>query len=276
MLDKKYLAEIQEWRQQLEIDLRGKQSWLALVGLFWFEEGENRLGAHPSNNLHIPNKTLPDHIATFDLKSQKVKILIDPGASTTVDGKKATGQELSPDVSGQPSEIRADSLVMIIVQRGERLGLRVWDQDSPRRKKFTGRKWYQPSESLLIQANFSTYHPPKEIPITNVLGDTSDATLAGYIEFEMGGRERRMDALEGADGRLFIIFKDLTNESETYPAGRYLHTEAPQNGKVTLDFNRAYNPPCAFTDFATCPLPPPQNHLSFKIIAGERIDEVVG
>jgi hypothetical protein len=276
MLDGNYLTELQEWRQQADSNLRAEQSWLALVGLFWFEEGENRFGGHHSNAVHLSMEALSDHIGTFELISEKVILSVEPGISVTVDGEEVTEQELKPDVSGQPSEIRVDSLVMVVVQRGERFGLRVWDQNNPRRKKFPGRIWYEPTGSFQIQAHFSTYDPPKEIPITNILGDTSDAPLAGYVEFALGRQENRLDALEVADDRLYIIFRDLTSKGETYPAGRYLYTEAPQDGTLLLDFNRAYNPPCAFTDFATCPLPPPQNCLPFRIEAGERFVEFTG
>lgn len=276
MFDNEYLSELENWREEAETNLRGKESWLALLGLFWFDEGLNSFGLLPSNDVVFPKDGLPDRIGAFDLKDGKVHLHVETGVSVTVDGDDAKDLELKADVSGEPSEIRLDSLVMNVVQRSERFGLRVWDHDNPRRNKFLGRTWYEPEESYLVQARFSTYEPSREIPITNILGDTNDTLLAGYVEFEVDGQAISLDALEGASGRLFIIFKDQTSDNETYPAGRYLYTEAPQDGKVVLDFNRAYNPPCAFTNFATCPLPPTQNHLPVRIEAGELFEEFTG
>ena len=260
-----YLSGLQDWRDKAESNLRGEKSWLALLELFWFDHGANSFGSHPSNAIVFPKGKSPEHIGTFELKAGVVHLHPQPGISITVDGKDANDTVLKPDVSGEPSEMQVDGLVMMVVQRGERFGLRVWDHNNPRRKNFPGRIWYDPSESYLAQARFSTYEPTREIPITNILGDTSDTPLAGYVQFDLDGHANRLDALESAGGRLFIIFKDQTSQQETYPAGRYLYTDAPSDGKVLLDFNRAYNPPCAFTDFATCPLPPYQNHLPYGL-----------
>ena len=276
LFDADYLSSLKDWRAEVEANLRGEESWLALLGLFWFEQGANRFGSHASNDIVFPIDNLPDYLGTFELRDGQAHLQVQPGVSITVDGKVSNNMVLKPDVSGEPSEIRVDSLVMIVVQRGERLGLRVWDHNNPRRTKFPGRTWYEPGENYLAPARFSTYQSAKEIPITNIFGDTNDTLLAGYVEFELNGRSLRLDALESDHGRLFIIFKDETSQKETYSAGRYLHTAAPQDGKVLLDFNRAYNPPCAFTDFATCPLPPRQNHLALRIEAGERFEKFVG
>ncbi|MCH7663205.1 MAG: DUF1684 domain-containing protein, partial [Chloroflexi bacterium] len=207
MFDADYLSGLQDWRAEAEINLRGEESWLALLGLFWFEQGANRFGSHASNDVVFPIDNLPHYLGTFELSDGQVHLQVQPGVSITVDGKDAKDIDLKPDVSGEPSEIHVDNLAMMVVQRGERFGLRAWDHDNPRRTKFPGRIWYEPGEDYLVSARFSTYQPAKEIPITNILGDTNDTLLAGYVEFEFDGRALRLDALESDHGHLFIIFK---------------------------------------------------------------------
>jgi uncharacterized protein (DUF1684 family) len=155
-----------------------------------------------------------------------------------------------------------------VIERGNRYGIRLKDKNSELRKAFTGLKYFPPLEEYRVKARFVPYDPPKMIPVPNILGQVDEEPSPGYVVFMLNGRECRLDPVTEGDS-LFFIFKDLTSGKETYPPGRFLNTEMPQNGEVVLDFNQAYNPPCAFTPYATCPLPPEQNKLPIAIEAGE-------
>lgn len=269
MDDTDYLTDLQGWRQKLDTNLRTEVGWLSLAGLFWLEQGENSFGSDLSRNVVLPKGTAPKLVGSFVLEGGIVTVKSLPDAHLTADGQDVGELELQPDVSGSPTELEIQDLVMIVVQRGERLGIRLWDKNNPKLAAFKGRNWYTPKAAFRFQAQLLAYEPPKIIPISDILGDTHDAPHPGKVSFSLEGEEYSLDAGEGSNGGFFITFKDKTSQQSTYPSGRYLITSAPQNGIVDLDFNRAYNPPCAFTEFATCPLPPPQNILPFEIPAGE-------
>lgn len=269
-LSKTYLDELQQWRQEAEDNLRAAESWLSLLGLFWFEEGDNKSGSAEDNSLVFPVGTAPEYFANFILNNGQVSVIPNPDVGLMIDKSKVEEMVLQPDSSGNPSELRLGSLVMHVVERGQRFGLRVWDTNNPNRTSFPGRKWFSPSNEFRINATYTAYDPPKTLPIENILGDISDGTIVGQVSFELNGISCRLEALEGTQGRLFIIFKDETHHDDTYPGGRYLHTDAPTNGEIEIDFNRAYNPPCAFTNYATCSLPPAKNVLKVSITAGEK------
>src|SRR6516162_5455203 len=157
---------------------------------------------------------------------------------------------------------------MFVIQRANRFGIRLKDKNSATRKAFSGLKYFPVQEQYRVEARFLPYDPPKKIAVPNILGDTEEEPSPGYVEFTLSGQKCRLDPVSAGD-ELFFIFRDLTSGKETYPSGRFLYTDMPKNGEVVLDFNKAVNPPCAFTPFATCPLPPKQNHLPIRIEAGE-------
>lgn len=159
---------------------------------------------------------------------------------------------------------------MMLLKRGERFAIRLWDNQRTQRVEFGGRKWYPIQESYRLNDQFIAYQPVKVILFPNELGEVEENEAVGYVRFTLGGKECRLEVVEVADDRLLIMFKDLTSGVETYPPGRYLVMEAPINGVTVIDFNRAYNPPCAFTKYATCTFPPPQNHLPVPVEAGEQ------
>lgn len=263
------LAEINNWRAELDANLRKEVGWMTLAGLFWLEEGDNKIGAHPDNNIILPNGIAIDFIGNLKYTQEQVHIKIEAGITVTSEGSAIQEMELKPDASGEPTLLEVNNFVMILIQRGERMAIRLWDKNHPNREKFTGREWYPSSAAFYLEADFSTYDPPKSIPITDIVGDTYDSPVVGVVSFTLDGVDLQLDALDGGEGALYLIFKDLTNGKETYQAGRYMYTKKPISGKVALDFNQAYNPPCAFTDFATCSLPPSQNYLQVEIKAGE-------
>jgi len=265
-----YRAEIQKWREAYEADLKKDNGWLTLAGLFWLKEGSNTFGTGAENDIVLPPGSAPARAGAFRSHEGKTWLALSSGTAFMVNGKPAAGEiELKPDSFGSPDRITTRRLRMIVIQRGSRLGIRLWDNDSAVRHEYPGSKWFPVQEPFRVTAQFTSYAHPKMIPILNVLGDTEPNPSPGYATFELEGKTCRLEPLlEGDD--LFFILKDLTSGKETYAAGRFLYTGMPKGGKLVLDFNKAENPPCAFTPYATCPLPPKQNHLPVAVTAGER------
>ena len=269
-----YEQEVRDWQTRRATNLKKEDSWLTLVGLFWLSEGENRFGSdRGKNNLVMPSNACPS-CGTLTLEPGG-KVTLNAAAPMTIDGKpvEAPVQLIADTQPNGPTVVRLGTMQFTIIERGGRFGIRVKDPDSPARKNFQGLEYFPLDPKWRVEAKWEPYNPPKKIPITNVLGMTSEESSPGAIVFTVEGQEYRIDPIveQGSD-ELFLIFKDGTSRDATYPAGRYLYTKIPADGAKTLtvDFNRAYNPPCAFTDFATCPLPPPQNRLPVRIEAGEK------
>jgi len=250
---KSYEAEIQQWRAERRARLTSDDGWLTLTGLFWLHDGANDV-------------TLPTHPPTgakFVLQNGKVTLL--------------PNTPLRDDTDPQgPTVIRRGTVSFQTIKRGDvsgdKFGIRVKDPESEARKDFKGIDYFPINPAFRVQAHFQLYNPPKKIAIANVLGMISDETSPGALVFTLGGKTFRIDPiLEQGEKDLFIIFKDATSGKETYGAARYLYAHpADANGNTIVDFNKAYNPPCVFTHYATCPLPPPQNRLPIRVEAGEK------
>jgi uncharacterized protein (DUF1684 family) len=267
-----YEQELEQWKAKRLANLKGEEGWLSLIGLFWFKEGENRFGSDPTNEIVLPEGKAPAHAGTLRLAAGKVTIEANPDAKITSKGQPVTTLELKSDEDGEPTVMEMGSLSFHVVKRGERLGLRVKDRENPARAAFKGTDYYPADRKWVVVARFEPYQPPKQVQIYNVLGMETEETSPGELAFEVDGQPYKLEALkEKGEEQFFIIFKDQTSGKETYGAGRYLYADPPgADGRVTLDFNRAYSPPCAFTPYATCPLPPKQNHLPLRVEAGER------
>ena len=263
-----YRAQIEKWRQQREENLKAENGWLTVAGLFWLKEGESTLGAGRENNFVLPPGSAPEKVGTFDFHGGKTVFQAAPGVAVTVNGKPVATASLAADSAGSPDVLRIRNLSMFVIQRGSRFGVRLKDKDSEARRNFTGTHWFPVAEEYRVTAKFVPYTPPKKIAVPNILGDVDQEASPGYVEFTLKGRQFRLDPVSEGNA-LFFIFKDLTAGKETYPSGRFLYADMPQNGEVVLDFNQAVDPPCAFTPYATCPLPPAQNHLPVRIEAGE-------
>jgi uncharacterized protein (DUF1684 family) len=266
-----YQAEVESWRRNMEQSLRAELSWLTLAGLFWLAEGPNRFGAGEDNPIALPGGSAPDHGGSFTLRDGAVTLQPEV-EGITVNGQPASDMRLRSDADGEPVIVAIGNLAMRLLRRGERYAIRLWDRRSPARAAFAGRRWYPIDEAYRLAARFIAHDPPRTLPVPNVLGETEQRRSPGYALFTLGGREHSLDAVTEGD-ELFFIFHDPTAGDTTYPAGRFLKAAYPQDGQITLDFNRAYSPPCAFTAFATCPLPPPGNHLTLRIEAGELYDQ---
>jgi uncharacterized protein (DUF1684 family) len=264
--------DVDAWHAKRIERLEAPDGWLSLAGLYWLSEGDNRFGSAADNALVFP-AAAPAHLGTLVRHGQTVELRIDAGvALTTGDGKPFAGGALASDKGGTPTRLRSGTFVFFVIERSGRLGVRLRDEASPARAKFTGIERFPVRPEWRIEARFEPYEPKRELAVSTVIGTVEPSPSPGALVFGFRGNTYRLDAVEeeGTD-ELFIIFGDTTNGKETYAAGRFLYVARPDaSGKVTIDFNRAYNPPCAFTTFATCPLPPAQNKLKLRVEAGEK------
>lgn len=263
-------AEQREWREQRDQELRAEDGWLSVAGLFWLKQGSNSFGTGKSMDIVLPAGSAPENIGTLELGDGVVTLTVTEGVTVTLPPKAIKSFEMRFDGNSQPPSFLVGSLRLSVIKRGERYGLRVKDKNSQALREFKGLEWFPARESYRVVATFTPYAEPKEMMIMNVLGDELKMKSPGLLTFELNGRTHQLRPVVENDEKLFIIFRDRTAGKTTYGAGRYLYADLPKDGKVVLDFNRAENPPCAFTLYATCPLPPRQNFLPIEILAGER------
>jgi len=270
--DEAYRAEVRKWREEREARLKADGGWLTLAGLFWLEEGPNRFGTDPAGDIVLPEGSAPAKTGVFELKGEQVTVALQPGANGRIGGRPVSGAAaMRPDSSGSPDVLEMGTLTMNVIKRGDRHGIRLKDKASAVRRGFTGLKWFDIQQEYRVEARWVSHPQPKPVKVPNVLGQTESMPSPGYAEFTLGGKRLRLDGvLEDPHAeQLFFILRDQTSGKETYGAGRFLYADLPKAGKVVLDFNKAYSPPCAFTPYATCPLPPPQNWMPVRVEAGE-------
>lgn len=264
---------VEEWRKGRLGRLTSDEGWLTVAGLFWLKEGPNPFGSGKDNAVVLPGG-VPARVGVFHLAKGTVTVEPAPGAAITLAGQPLTEKrQLRPDVPGPADVLSVGDLRLFVIPRDGRVGIRMRDLKSPQRKAFAGIDSYPVRPEYKVRARFVPHAQKTSIKVPNVLGGASEMPSPGQLQFQLGGRSLSLDAVleEPTDKRLFIIFRDQTAGKETYGAGRFVYTEAlPEKGEVVVDFNKAYNPPCAFTAFATCPLPPPQNRLKVRIEAGEK------
>ncbi len=263
-----YTKKIEAWRAEREAELKGDGGWLAVVGLFWLKEGSNTIGSGSGNDIILPEGTAPVRAGVIEFHGGKAMLRARPELAARYKGSPVERVEMRSDAEGEPDVVEIGSLSMFVIKRGGRYAVRLKDKNSRARREFAGMKWYPVKESMRVEAQFFPYEQEKEVAIPNIVGNVEMMKSPGYVVFNMAGREYRLEPVLSGK-KLLIIFSDPTNSKSTYPAGRFLYTDAAESGRVTLDFNQAVNPPCAFTKFATCPLPPRQNRLKVAIEAGE-------
>lgn len=269
-VDEKYAAEIEDWRNARIERLKQPDSWLSLAGLYWLKEGENSFGSDQSNDFVFPPNKAPGFIGKFLLEDSSVTVKINPGVEIMSDGKKVDELVLRDDQSGNPNVLEYGSLSWYLIKRGEKYGIRLKNSLSPTLTNFKGIKTFPVSERWKVKADLIPYNPPKMIEVPSVIGTVDTEESPGALSFKFEDSEYKLDPLKSGDG-YFLIFADKTSGDETYGAGRFLYVEPPDSlGNIYIDFNKAYNPPCAFTRYATCPLPPKDNFLSLAVEAGEK------
>ena len=271
-----------EWVQQRAAELGKPDGWVSLIGLHWIEPGNQRVGAGKDNAIRLAIG--PDRLGQLDQRADGLYFTPAEGARITADGKPLKGEvRLVPEGKGEGTKLGYDQGKgqITAIKRGQRLALRVRHADAPARLGFTGLDFFPADEAWRLKATFVAHPAGKTLPIASVIGEINPTPNPGYVVFEKDGRKWRLEALGDPAKGLSLMFQDQTTGRQTYGVGRYLHTDAvAADGTVTLDFNRAYNPPCAYTDYATCPLPPPENRLAQKgandqpvrlaVLAGEK------
>ena len=264
MTPEEHAARVIDWWAARDERLRDPDGWLTLVGLYWLHPGENTFGADGSNDIALRGRDVPPHAGSLWLTDGQVQL-------------QRAGQDLDPeplanDVSGEPTAIDLGSLRMIVIERGGRIGLRVRDHDSAALAAFRGMDHFPIDPAWQLQARLEPATRGETIEIVDVTGDVSHDEIAGRVAFDVDGTTWQIAALPGSgDGCVWLVFGDATNGEETYGGGRFLYSEpVDDDGSVVIDFNFAYNPPCVFSQFATCPLPPAENRLPIRIEAGER------
>ncbi len=265
-----YPAEVEAWRAERLAGLTKDDGWLSLTGLHWLEPGNSSLGSAASNTVQLP-ASVPPEFGTVTLGTDGVRLKLAAGVEARIGGAARRQALLAPDISGQPTLVEHGSVQFFVIQRGDWIGLRIRDRENPALAEFKGLDYYPIAPDWRVTARFEVYDPPKQVPVPNVLGTVGEQPSPGAVVFEHGGETYRIDALSGGEEELFLVFGDRTNGHQTYGGGRFLYTPgADAEGRMTVDFNLSYNPPCAFTAFATCPLPPLQNKLKVAIEAGEK------
>lgn len=268
MAQESYRQTVSEWRKQRDEGIRKENGWLALSGLFWLKLGNNKLGSDPKNEIQLPQRA-PASVAYFEYNGKSVSLRASPGQKVNVNDKLVEFALLQPDTAQTPSFITLDDIRLVVIQRGNRLGIRMWDNRREERRSYPARTWFEIDETFRIPAHYTAYDRPKMTFFPDLTGEKSEFPVDGYVSFEFNGNSYKLDVTREDDGSLFIRFWDPTSETETYPTGRYMVIVVDANGSTTLDFNYAYNPPCAFTEFATCVFAPEQNRLDFAVTAGE-------
>jgi len=266
-----YKLEVENWHTKRIEELTSENGWLNLAGLFWLKEGINTFGSSENNDVVFPKGKIAERAGYFKVNKGIVKMEIAHDVLITQNGNRVINEVIfSPDSASNPT-LEYGSLRWFVIQRDKIVGIRLRDIESMGVKNFAGINRYPINKDWRYEAIVEKSDEPKMIDITNVLGQTTSQASHGTLVFSIKGHEYRLDAIDGGKDELFVIFGDLTNEKDTYPSGRYVYVKRPnESGKTILDFNKSYNPPCAFTPFATCPLPPKQNVLRVAITAGEK------
>ena len=270
--DAAYKTDIDAWRVKADQSLRRDNGWLTLAGRHELSPGENTVGTGKNNKIVLAPGLAPERLGTITVDGDKVTLKLEPGVemfNARSDPIGFSERTLKTDLDKRDWVYLGRLSFHVIRRDDSRHILRVADQENPVRKNFAGRIWYDVKPTFKVDAKFVPYSG-KKVDIVNVLGEVSQEDVAGYLEFRLNGKTFKLDALADPGEPLFVIFADQSGKSTTYPSGRFLQVAAPVDGKTVIDFNKAYNPPCAFSAFTTCPLPPPQNVLKANISAGEK------
>lgn len=271
VMDARFLADNAAWREQRKLELVAPDGWTSLVGLHWIELKSHFIGNGPSSGIKL--LVGPPKLGMVAQRDGRIFFTPESGVAVTLNGEPVTGRvELQSDRDASPGVIGFDEGkgALSLIERGGRHALRVKHADAESRIKFVGLDYWPADESWRIEGRFIPHPPGKTLTIIDVIGVATESPNPGAVEFERDGKQYRLEALGQAGGPLFFVLADRTSGHGSYPAGRFLDAAAPVNGKVVLDFNRAYNPPCVFTPYATCPLPPAENRLDLRVDAGEK------
>ena len=268
--DAEYRSAIKKWHIQRAERLMKPDGWLSLVGLHWIEPGRFVVGSDPAADIVF--STGPGKLGVLEREGDSVWFTPSPDAGIVIDGAKEERVLLIADADGDPTVVRFNdgAANFTLIERSGKLGLRVRDANAPTRTGFIGIEHFAVDPSWRFETTFTPHPPGKTIDIASVINTIDPMINSGVIEFERDGKSYQLEVIDEGDGAMFVIFADRTNGKSTYGAGRFLYAEPLDGGRVVLDFNKAYNPPCALNSYSTCPLPPPENRLDLRIEAGEK------
>ena len=274
-IDAAYSTDIQTWRAQREEKLRAPDGWLSLVGLHWLDEGDNRVGSDPEAEVFLEAPGIGQHIGTITLNQGQATLQVAANAEIKLTGEVINHQKilLTDADDGGPDLLQIGRLSAYVIQRGDRLAVRVKDPEAPTRVDFSGIENFPLNPGFKVEARLEAYPEPRDVIIPTAVGTEDHMLCPGILHFTIDGRELELQPWinRPEDSDLFIVFTDGTSGRLTYGAGRFLSAELRADGTATLDFNRSTTPPCGFTPFATCPLAPPENALPVDISAGEQL-----
>jgi uncharacterized protein (DUF1684 family) len=264
-----YRTQVESYRKGRESRINGVTGATALVGLHWLTNGTHTVGRGASNDIVLAGPSAPLTLGTIVVTDGLATLRVAPGVAVRVDDKPSAVVEFDP---AQNTEVTADGMTFTVIKRARGLALRVWDDKAAARAAFRGLTWYAIDPAWKIDAAFVPHTPGPVVHVLDVLGEIVDMPNPGAAIFTVADKEYRLEALVDPDNAdaLFFPFRDATNNTTTYGAGRYFYVSKPKNGRVTLDFNYALNPPCAFSEFTTCPVAPASNRLSLSVTAGEQ------
>ena len=266
-----YIAEVTKFRNDREATLKANTGWLTIAGLWFLTQPQTTFGSDPLNDIVFP-PSAPPRAGTFELRNGKVTVKAAEGVTFQLDGKPVQTKELNSDVPGPADRLSLGKELQFWVHNsGDRLSIRLRDQNSSLRKTFTGLTWFPIDPAYRVEATYTPFDKPKIVDVASLVGDSDKTPIPGLVKFTLNGHEYALEPFaEPDDPRFWFVFRDLTSQTETYPAARFLYAPAPVDGKMVLDFNKAENPPCAYNPYTTCPLPTEQNRLRTRIEAGER------
>ncbi len=264
-----YIDSQKKWRADYEKSLLEPEGWLSVAGLFWLKPGANAVGSDPDSAVVLPRYASPFQAGVFNLNGGKVTLSVVPGVDLKVNGNGLTDAPLQSDATGHPDQMSIGGVTFHLIQRADKVGIRLYDPKNHNRTSFRGLHWYPIDQKWVVPATFVPYDPPKTAQIANVLGQITPVPIRGYLSFKVNGQDCRLDC-QDEPGGWFLDFKDGTTNKTTYGAGRFLDVMKPKDGPLVIDFNQTTNPPCGYTSFATCPLPPKGNELEVEIKAGEK------
>ena len=268
MATSKYENDIMEWRTGRYEGLIRENGWLALAGLSWLTEGRNLIGSNPMCEVVLPERA-PTFLGIVELRGKTARFQVAEGVGVKINGRSVNKAVLKSSKEAKPSFITWNDIRMVLHTHADKYAIRIWDNQRKGRLTLPLLKWFPINKSFRFPARYTRYPNPKEIPHEDMSGELIDDRIDGYVTFTYDGNIYKLDVTETKDHTLFIKFRDETSSKETYPPSRYYYTEPVKNGKVMLDFNYSYSPPCAFTEYATCIFAPQQNRLPFRVEAGE-------
>ncbi len=263
-----YEKTVMNWRDAYQAKLLSEHGWLSTIALTWLTEGDNFIGSSSQSIVALPKTRVPELLAVFKLERESVHFQCEEAVVLSYQGESVSQLSFALADNTNSELFVFNDFAFSVIRRGNQFGLRVFDKEAEARHLFQGFNWFPINEAYCLAADFVPYADPLAITVTNILGATYETVIPGEAQFNLEGERHTLLPVRNKNG-LFFVFKDLSSESLSYAAGRFLTVDEAVNNKLTLDFNKAHNPPCAFTPFATCPLPFKENYMSISLLTGE-------